>query len=53
MNYVKKGKTKPYSKDFKESAIKLMNERGNILSVARDLGVSYSLLLKWRKDFCN
>ena len=39
--------TKHYDKAFKEQAVKLSNQRGNINSVARELGISGSQLSKW------
>lgn len=42
---------KHYDKQFKEQAVKLSQQRGNISEVARELGISGSQLTKWRKDF--
>jgi transposase len=42
---------KHYDKPFKEQAVKLSEQRGNISDVARELGISSSQLTKWRKDF--
>jgi len=43
--------TKHYDKSFKEQAVKLSNERGNVNSVAHELGISGSQLSKWCKDY--
>ena len=43
--------TKHYDKVFKEQAVKLSNQRGNVNSVARELGISGSQLSKWCKDY--
>lgn len=42
---------KNYDKAFKEQAVKLSYQRNNIKAVSRELGVSSSQLIKWRKDF--
>ena len=44
-------RTKHYDKAFKEQAVKLSNQRGNINSVARELGISGSQLSKWRIEY--
>lgn len=41
---------KHYDKQFKEQAVKLSNQRGNISQVARELGISSSQLSKWRRE---
>ena len=40
-----------YDKSFKERAVKLSYQRGSLLSAAKELGISYSTLGKWRKDY--
>ncbi|MEG0788701.1 MAG: transposase [Alistipes sp.] len=42
---------KHYDKAFKERAVKLSIQRGNISQVAKEIGVSDSQLSKWRKSF--
>jgi transposase len=42
---------KHYDRSFKEHAVKLSFERKNISATARELGVDYKLLLRWRKEF--
>ncbi len=42
---------KRYDRAFKERAVKMSYERGNILQVAKELGISDSQLHKWRKEF--
>lgn len=41
---------KHYDKSFKEEAVKLSEQRGNINAVARELGISHSQLSKWCRD---
>jgi transposase-like protein len=41
--------TKRYDKEFKERIVKLSYERGNVLSVSREFGVSYNTVFRWRK----
>lgn len=38
---------KHYDRQFKEQAVKLSRQRGNISAVARELGISSSQLSKW------
>ena len=42
---------KIYDKAFKERAVKLSYDRGSLLKAAKELGISDSILGKWRKDF--
>ena len=42
---------KNYDKAFKEQAVKLCKERGNIRQISRELGVSNSQLSKWCRDY--
>ena len=43
--------TKHYDKAFKEQAVKLSNQRGNVNSAARELCISGCQLSKWCKDY--
>lgn len=40
-----------YSKEFKREAVRKTYESMNIMKVARELSIPYTLLYKWRKDF--
>jgi transposase len=40
-----------YDRSFKEHAVKLTYERKNISATARELGLDYKLLLRWRKEY--
>ena len=40
-----------YTKEFKEDAVRLAKERGNISEVARDLGLSPSVLRRWKREY--
>ena len=42
---------KIYPSDFKLQAVELSFERKNISELARELGITVSLLYKWRKEF--
>ena len=42
---------KNYSKKFKENAVKLSYERSSQSALAKELGISSTLLSKWRKEF--
>lgn len=42
---------KHYDKSFKERAVRLSFDRGNISQVAKELGISDSQLGKWRRDY--
>ena len=39
-----------YTEEFKREAVRLAKERGNIAQTARDLGVSDTSILYWRKQ---
>jgi transposase len=39
-----------YTEEFKREAVRLAQERGNIAATARDLGISDTSLLNWRKQ---
>jgi transposase len=41
---------KTYSEEFKREAVRLAKERGNIAATARDLGVSDTSILYWKKQ---
>jgi transposase len=38
-----------FTEEFKREAVRLVNERGNICAVARDLGVHESILGRWKR----
>ena len=42
---------KHYDRSFKEHAVKLTYERENISATARELGVDYRILRRWRKEY--
>lgn len=42
---------KHYDKAFKENAVKLSKHRKNQAELAKELGISRTILLKWRKEF--
>ena len=42
---------KHYDKAFKENAVKLSKQRKNQAELAKELGISRVILLKWRKEF--
>jgi len=44
-------KNKIYTRDFKERAVLLSFERGNIEQVERELEITHSLLNRWRQDY--
>ena len=39
-----------YTKEFKEDAVLLAKERGNISQATRDLGISPSVLRRWKRE---
>lgn len=41
---------KSYTDEFKREALRLLKERGSIAQTARDLGISDSSLLYWKKQ---
>lgn len=41
---------KTYTEEFKREAVRLATERGNIAQTARDLGVSDTSILYWKKQ---
>lgn len=45
-------KRKKYSKEFKEDAVRLIEESGlSVKEISEDLGVSAHLLYKWRRAY--
>lgn len=40
-----------YSKEFKDKAVELSNQRGNISEVARELNVSPKYIERWKATF--
>lgn len=40
-----------YDKAFKDNAVKLSFERKNVSELAHELGISPSLLYRWRKEY--
>ena len=44
------GTRKSYSKEFKVNAVRMITEEGRrAAEVARDLGISYNMLLNWKR----
>lgn len=41
---------KTYTEEFKREAVRLAKERGNIAQTARDLGVSDTSIITWRRQ---
>ena len=46
-----KSSRKIYPSDFKVKAVELSFERNNISELARELGITASLLYKWCKEY--
>ena len=46
-----KSSRKIYPSDFKVKAVELSFERNNISELTRELGITASLIYKWRKDY--
>ncbi|NOJ75137.1 transposase [Empedobacter stercoris] len=42
---------KIYDAAFKIRAVELSNDRSNLSDLARELGIKFSLLYKWRKEY--
>lgn len=40
-----------YDREFKQNAVKLSNERKDISSLARELGITTKLLYSWRSQY--
>lgn len=41
---------KSYTDEFKREAVRLAQERGNIAATARDLGISDTSIVQWKKQ---
>ena len=39
-----------YSKQFKENALKLSEEKGNMAAAARELGICSSVIRRWKQE---
>jgi len=49
-----KRKRKNYSREFKIEAVRLITDRGySIAEASRNLGIEYSVLRRWKKQFEN
>ena len=49
-----KRKRKSYSREFKIEAVRLITDRGySIAEASRNLGIEYSVLRRWKKQFEN
>jgi len=49
---MKKTRTnRKYDRQFKEDAVKLSLERGNLSAVARDLGIDVKMLRRWKFEY--
>ena len=47
----KKQSRRRFSKEFKQDAVKMITEHGHsIAEVAKNLGVNYNLLCRWKKE---
>lgn len=42
---------KTYDRNFKEKAVQLSYERGNISQLVKELGTTVPLLYKWHQDY--
>ena len=43
-------KKKTYTASFKRNAIKLADNKGNVAQAARELGISFQLIHRWKKE---
>lgn len=43
-------KRKEYSKEFKEEAVRLAQQSGNVSETARNLGLHLSILRRWKNE---
>ncbi len=43
-------KKKQYTASFKRNAIKLAEEKGNVAQAARELGISFQLIHRWKRE---
>ncbi len=41
---------KTYTKEFKEEAVRLARQNGNVTETARNLGLQLSVLRRWKKE---
>jgi len=49
---MEKKRRRKYSREFKEEAVKLVNEQGyGVSEVARDLGINVNVLGRWKREF--
>ena len=48
---MERGKMKRFDKEFKISAVKMVNEEHTATEVAKGLGISRSLLYAWKKKY--
>ena len=39
-----------FTEEFKQEAVRLATERGNLCAVARDLGINESVLNRWKRE---
>jgi transposase len=46
-----KRERKIYDRSFKQNAVELSYERSNVSALARELGIDYKMLLRWRKEY--
>jgi len=47
----KRRKNRKYDRKFKEEAVKLSIERGNVALIARELGISVTILRRWKTEY--
>lgn len=43
-------KRESYSKAYKMKAVELSNVRGNVVEIARELGIDSGLIYRWRRE---
>ena len=48
---MERGKTKRFDKEYKVSAVKMVNEEHTATEVAKGLGISRSLIYSWKKKY--
>ncbi len=44
---------KTYTKEFKEEAVRLARQNGNVTETARNLGLQLSVLRRWKKELAD
>ena len=49
MSESKSAPKRVFTEEFKREAVRLVNERGNLCAVAKDLGVHESVLGRWKR----